>query len=70
MTEESDRAVRLARTVAFAEEMIGDPDKAASWLRAPNRALSGSRPIELLDTDAGAKKVRNVLGRIAYGIYS
>jgi len=68
--QESDRAVRLARILAFANDMIGNPEKATRWLQTPNRALEGSRPIELLDTDAGVEAVRNVLGRIAYGVYS
>ena len=67
---ESDRAVRLARVYATAVEMIGNADKAAKWLRTPNRALGGEVPIDQLDTDLGAKEVENILGRIAYGVYS
>jgi putative toxin-antitoxin system antitoxin component (TIGR02293 family) len=67
---ESDRAVRLARVYATAVEMIGDADKAAKWLQTPNRALGGEVPINQVDTDLGAREVENVLGRIAYGVYS
>ena len=67
---ESDRTVRLARVYATAIDRIGDAEKAAQWLRTPNRALGGSIPIDQLDTDLGAKEVENVLGRIAYGVYS
>ncbi len=67
---ESDRTVRLARVYANAVEMIGDEEKAAEWLRTPNRALSGERPLDQLDTDLGARAVEDVLGRIAYGVYS
>ena len=67
---ESDRAVRLARVYATAVEMIGDEDKAAKWLQTPNRALGGEVPINQVDTDLGAREVENVLGRIAYGVYS
>jgi putative toxin-antitoxin system antitoxin component (TIGR02293 family) len=67
---ESDRAVRLARVYATAVEMIGDADKAAKWLQTPNRALGGEVPIDQVDTDMGAREVENVLGRIAYGVYS
>ena len=35
-----------------------------------NRALGGAVPIDQLDTDLGAKEVENILGRIAYGVYS
>jgi putative toxin-antitoxin system antitoxin component (TIGR02293 family) len=67
---ESDRTVRLARVYAGAVEMIGDEGKAVEWLRTPNRALGGERPLDELDTDVGAREVENILGRIAYGVYS
>jgi putative toxin-antitoxin system antitoxin component (TIGR02293 family) len=67
---ESDRTVRLARVYATAVEMIGNANKASQWLRTPNRALAGEVPIDQLDTDLGTKEVENILGRIAYGVYS
>jgi putative toxin-antitoxin system antitoxin component (TIGR02293 family) len=67
---ESDRTVRLARIYAHAVEMIGDEDKAVQWLRTPNRALGGERPLDRLDNDVGAREVEDILGRIAYGVYS
>jgi putative toxin-antitoxin system antitoxin component (TIGR02293 family) len=67
---ESDRTVRVARVYANAVEMIGDPEKAIEWLRTPNRALGGEKPLDQLDTDVGAQMVHDVLGRIAYGVYS
>ena len=48
----------------------GVADKTAAWLRTPNRALGGEVPIDQLDTDLGVKEVENILGRIAYGVYS
>jgi len=67
---ESDRTVRVARVYASAAEMIGDEEKAVEWLRTPNRALGGARPLDQLDTDVGAREVEDILGRIAYGVYS
>lgn len=67
---ESDRTVRLARVYAQAIEMIGEKGKAVEWLRTPNRALGGERPLDQLDTDLGARAVEDILGRIAYGVYS
>ncbi len=67
---ESDRTVRLARIFANAVEMIGDQTKAVQWLGTPNRALGGARPLDELDTDVGARRVEDILGRIAYGVYS
>ena len=67
---ESDRAVRLAQVFANAAETLGDGDKAAAWLKTPNRALRGGRPLDQLDTDPGVREVEDLLGRIAYGVYS
>ena len=67
---ESDRTVRMARVYANAVEMIGDEGRAILWLTTPNRALGGERPLDQLDTDVGARLVEDILGRIAYGVYS
>jgi putative toxin-antitoxin system antitoxin component (TIGR02293 family) len=65
--QESDRLYRLARTVALAKHYLGDSEKATRWLKRPNRALGDVSPLDLIDTEAGARAVENVLGRIAYG---
>jgi putative toxin-antitoxin system antitoxin component (TIGR02293 family) len=64
---ESDRLYRLARVVALAKHYIGDEESATRWLKRPNRALGGSAPLGLIDTELGAREVENILGRIAYG---
>ena len=66
--EESDRTVRLARVFAAAEETLGSTELARQWLKAPNRALHGESPFEMLDTDTGVQTVESVLGRIAYDV--
>jgi putative toxin-antitoxin system antitoxin component (TIGR02293 family) len=65
---ESDRLYRLARIAAQAVTTLGNEDAAAAWLRQPNRSLGGDAPIEILDTDLGARQVDDVLGRIEYGV--
>lgn len=64
---ESDRLYRLARIIALAKRYLGDDEKATRWLRRRNRALGGGTPLQLLDTELGARTVENALGRIAYG---
>jgi putative toxin-antitoxin system antitoxin component (TIGR02293 family) len=65
---ESDRLYRIARVAAQAFAVFGTEEKAAAWLRRPNRALGGEFPIQLLDTDVGVRHVEDVLGRIEHGI--
>lgn len=62
--------MRLAQVYATAADTLGDGDKAARWLKTPNRALRGGRPLDQLDTDPGVREVEEILGRIAYGVYS
>ena len=64
---ESDRLYRLDRIITIAKLYLGDADLAMRWLKQPNRSLGGSPPLELIDTEPGARAVENVLGRIAYG---
>ena len=66
--EQSDRLVRLLRTIGLAEDTFGEPAKAHRWLRLPTAALAGNAPIDLLDTEVGARQVETLLGRIAHGI--
>ena len=66
---ESDRLFRLARVFAHAVEVFDSRERARDWLETENRALAGQRPLELLDTDAGAREVDDVLGRIEHGIF-
>lgn len=68
--EESSRLYRVLRVFAKAEETFGTREKAQRWLRAPNRALGGELPLDLLQTAEGAQFVERILGRIEHGVYS
>lgn len=68
--DESNKVYRLASIVVAAEEAFGSEDKSRAWLNRPNRALGGVTPLQMLDTDIGTGQVRQVLGRIRYGVYS
>ena len=63
----SERAERLARVVALAQDVLGDPAKAQDWLHRPNLLL-GAPPILLAATDLGARQVEQVLANIDYGL--
>lgn len=68
--DESDRLVRLARVASQAADTLGSAERAAVWLRRPNRSLGGDTPLSLLDTDLGARWVEQVLGRLEHGVPS
>jgi putative toxin-antitoxin system antitoxin component (TIGR02293 family) len=65
--EESDRAVRVARITALAEEVFGNDEKAGRWLRKPKQRFEGRTPLELLRTEAGARLVEEMLLQLDYG---
>lgn len=66
--EQSDRLLRVARIIVAAEEAFGDAVKADAWLRRRTTALDGEQPIDLLDTEEGAREVETLLVRIGHGI--
>ena len=66
----SDRAFRVANAFAYAETVFGEADKALRWMHKPNRAMGGAVPVELLDTQLGETRVRQILTRIEWGAYS
>ncbi len=67
---EADAIGRLIRVTEEAEKTFGDSDSAHKWLTYPNPALRDRIPIEMAETDAGAREVETILTRIAYGVYS
>ena len=67
--DESDRIARVARVAALAMDALGR-DEGLRWLREPNAALGSRVPLEMLGTDAGARQVEQVIGRIEHGVFS
>lgn len=66
--EETDRAVRVARITAMAEQVFGEAERAWRWLRKPKRQFEGKTPIEMLASEAGARIVEETIARIDDGI--
>lgn len=65
---EADRVYRLARIYALARDVLESDHTARAWFATPNRALGGSKPIDLLDTEIGAGRVERVLEQIEYSV--
>jgi putative toxin-antitoxin system antitoxin component (TIGR02293 family) len=66
--EESDRAVRVARLTAMAEQTFGEPERAWRWLRKPKRRFDGRTPMEMLSSEAGARLVEELIAQIDDGL--
>ena len=66
---EADAIGRLLRVTEYAEKMFGDANFARQYLNLPNPALKGRIPIEMAETDAGAREVEAAISRFAHGDY-
>src|SRR5437588_12140548 len=68
--DESDKVIRYSRLVRQAADFFGDIEKARAWLKHPQYGLGGAVPLDYARTEAGAREVENLLGRMQYGVYS
>jgi putative toxin-antitoxin system antitoxin component (TIGR02293 family) len=66
----SERIVSLADIYSYGYEVFEDIGRFNSWVFRPNQALGGQRPFDFLDNQFGREEVRNLIGRIDYGVYS
>jgi uncharacterized protein (DUF2384 family) len=53
----------------LAERVLGDPEKAARWLNKPASVLAGETPASRLDSEEGVRRVTELLGQIAHGMF-
>jgi len=68
---ESDRVLRAARILGKALELFeGNREHAVEWLLTEQPALGGSLPVEVSQTELGAREVENLLGRLEHGVFS
>jgi len=66
-----DRVLRLARLFHLATQLFdGDEDTARAWLSKPARAFDGETPLDHADTEAGAREVEQLLGRLEHSVYT
>ncbi len=66
----SERIMSLADIYSYGYEVFGDEGRFNQWMFHPNRALNGQAPYELMDNQYGRQEVRDIIGRIDYGVYS
>lgn len=66
----SERIVGLADLYSYGYEVFENEERFNDWMARPNKALNGEAPYDLIDNQFGREEVRNLIGRIDYGIYS
>lgn len=66
----SERIMSLADIYSYGYEVFEDEDRFNQWMFRPNQALNGRLPYDLMDNQFGREEVKDIIGRIAYGVYS
>lgn len=54
----------------YGEKVIGSREDFFKWMDLPNTALGGLTPMEVISYPEGISKVRDLLHRIEYSVYS
>jgi len=65
---EGDRLYRVLRIFALAGEVLESDEMAKRWLHKPQHGLGGRVPMELVETEAGAREVEDLLEKIEFGV--
>ncbi len=66
----SEKILDIADLYAFGFEVFEDESAFREWMNSPIRALNYQRPLDLIDNQFGREEIRNIIGRISYGVYS
>ena len=66
----SEKIVALSDLYSFGYEVFDNQNQFNEWMFTPNHALGNKTPFDIVDNQFGRDEIKNVLGRIEYGIYS
>lgn len=66
--DESERVERLARVMAVAEEVWESRDEARQFLRTQHPLLGGRTPLDLAQSELGARRVEELLWKLEYSL--
>lgn len=66
----SERIVSIADLYAFGYEVFEDKTRFNEWMFFPNQGLGGEVPFSIVNNQYGREEIKNLIGRIAYGVYS
>lgn len=66
----TERIISLADIYSYGYDVFEDEARFNLWMFKPNRALGGKAPYDIIDNQFGREEVKNIIGRIDYGVYS
>lgn len=59
----------LESILKLGKKILGSDEELNQWLHNPVFALDGKKPVDLIKTESGRRRVEEVLHQIEYGIY-
>lgn len=65
---ESDRVARVLYLRRLATEVFEDEARAIAWMRRPHAELGGLSPLDVLDSQPGYDRARDLLLRVIHGV--
>jgi len=68
--EISSHLIQITELYRFGYEVFEDEQNFQIWMNTEIRSLGNQKPLNLLDTPFGINDVKNVIGRLEYGVYS
>lgn len=66
----SERILSMADLYSYGFEVFESEERFNEWMSKANKALGGKAPYDLIDNQFGREEVKNLIGRIDYGVYS
>jgi putative toxin-antitoxin system antitoxin component (TIGR02293 family) len=66
--EEGEKTTRFAHLFATAKHVLGDEDDARLFLNSPHWELHDRKPVDVAETEIGARQVEDLLWKIFYGV--
>ena len=67
--QRADRIEVLGSILALGKGIFGTEDKVKRWMYTPVLSIEGKKPIDLVKTESGRRRVENVLLQIEGGVY-
>ncbi|MGE5810647.1 MAG: antitoxin Xre/MbcA/ParS toxin-binding domain-containing protein [Ignavibacteria bacterium] len=67
--QKADSLEILESILSLGNEVLGSEDELNHWLHSPVFALDGNKPVDLIKTESGRRRVEEVLHQIEHGIF-
>jgi len=66
----SEKLLGVADIYSYGFMVFEDEERFKKWMSKPIQALGGKAPLDVIDNQFGREEVKNLIGRIEYGVFS